>query len=331
MVGAFFTFLSLLARISLTYSQFFHSFFQMWSKWNTGTPPLWMVFLKVGIRWGAFYSPAIHTVYWIPPRLRICYFSRSHNTRIWLLIRYFAIRTPPPTPNIFCLSFSPPFAIYSLPNDVGRFLCVPHSHHRLEGRELSREYALACARTVQRKFMTVFTTGVLCSQGPAGLGIGPGVIGGEPDAPNGNFNYRNGTTFEVRTYSLLRTCEKNLILSITSVYLYCTNVFLLLFCRRNSTATTTTIVKSPATTAAISSRSATVLRISLLSGPTLGTDSRRTETRLTPAIGARRSVEALRVLWRHPATCLHTAAGKTAVDRCSMDPAIRICRLGEIF
>jgi len=34
-------------------------------------------------------------------------------------------------------------------------------------------------------------------QGPAGLGIGPGVIGGESDAPNGNYNnYRNGTTFE---------------------------------------------------------------------------------------------------------------------------------------
>lgn len=33
-------------------------------------------------------------------------------------------------------------------------------------------------------------------QGPAGLGIGPGVIGGETDTPNGNFNYRNGTTFE---------------------------------------------------------------------------------------------------------------------------------------
>jgi hypothetical protein len=38
-------------------------------------------------------------------------------------------------------------------------------------------------------------------QGPAGLGIGPGVIGGESDSPNGNFNYRNGTTFEASIFT----------------------------------------------------------------------------------------------------------------------------------
>jgi hypothetical protein len=44
---------------------------------------------------------------------------------------------------------------------------------------------------------TYFNKSISLFQGPAGLGIGPGVIGGESEVPNGNYNYRNGTSFEV--------------------------------------------------------------------------------------------------------------------------------------